>query len=115
ETLTLAKASRSGAMDQAVRDCLPAEVQVVRIGDVTFVGWPGEVFVEFAIEIRHRFPGTQIITLANGELQGYLVTQAAVDEKGYEASNALFASPAGAEELVEATQQLLAATSAAAR
>ena len=50
---------------------------------------------------------TCVISLANGELQGYIVTEAAVSEGGYEASNAIFA-PAAGQTLVEATVRLVA-------
>lgn len=107
ETLALAKAAAEGRVHQAAATCLPAEVQAIRIGPHAFVGWPGEVFVEFALAVRERFPDAWIITLANGDLQVYLVTQEAVDEKAYEAGNAIFASPASGEILVETTKQLL--------
>lgn len=115
ETLTLAEAKDNGALTEAARSCLPVEVQVVRIGDTPFVCWPGEVFVEFALAVRERYPAAQVITLANGDLQGYLVTQAAVDEGAYEAGNAIFASPEGGNILVEATLELLARESSASR
>ncbi len=107
ETVTLARAARSGAVAEAARECMPAEVQVVRIGDVCFVGWPGEVFVEYALRVREQYPAAHIITLANGDLQGYVVTQEAIDEGAYEAGNAIFASPASGEAMVETTLRLL--------
>ncbi len=109
ETLTLAKAAAEGRIEQAAATCLPAEIQVIRVGPHVFVGWPGEIFVEFALAVRERFPEAWIITLANGDLQVYLVTQQAVDEKAYEAGNGIFASPASGERLVDATVSLLTA------
>ena len=107
ETLTLAKLDREGKLDETVTDCMPAQVQILRLGNHFLVGWPGEVFVEFALQIRRRHPNAHIITLANGDLQGYLVTQQAVDEQAYEATNAIFASPVGGETLVDTTLRLL--------
>ncbi|HKI69554.1 MAG TPA: sialidase family protein [Verrucomicrobiae bacterium] len=52
-------------------------------------------------------PETFVITLANGELQGYLVTKEAVEGRYHEAGNALFASPGSGERLLQATRQLL--------
>ena len=95
ETLTLARASRSGRLRQALEACLPAEIQVLRVGPWKFVGWPGEVFVEYALEVKRRAPDTFLINLANGELQGYIVTEEALREGGYEASNALFGPESG--------------------
>lgn len=90
ETLTLAKAAADGRLEKAYQSCLPAEIQVIRINDWAFVGWPGEIFVEYALEVKRQRPNTFIISLANGELQGYVVTEQAAQEGGYEASNALF-------------------------
>ncbi|MCH2115719.1 MAG: neutral/alkaline non-lysosomal ceramidase N-terminal domain-containing protein [Pirellulales bacterium] len=107
ETLTLATAVEDGRLGNAARDCMPAEIQAIGIGPWTFVGWPGEVFVEFALEVRKHYPNAFIITLANGDLQGYLVTADAVKNKTYEAGNAVFASPDSGELLVANTLELL--------
>ena len=107
EMLTLARAYAAGRVAQVARESLPAEVQVIRVGPLFFVGWPAETFVDFALELKSSRPGVQLITLANGELQGYLVTQEAVDGGGYEASNALFESPKSARLLMQASLQLL--------
>ena len=112
ETVTLARADQNGLLRDAVEKCLPAEVQLIGIGPWTFVGWPSEVFVEFALEVRQRYPNAFIITLANGDLQGYLVTADAVKHKMYEASNALFSSPASPQLLVATTMKLLNTSSA---
>jgi hypothetical protein len=72
------------------RRSLPAEVQVIAIGPFFFVAWPGELFVEYGLELKRRVPNAFGITMANGELQGYVVTEEAAAEGGYEASNALF-------------------------
>ena len=107
ETVMLARAAQDGRLDDIARTCMPAEIQMIGIGPWTFVGWPSEVFVEFAIEVRQRHPNAFIVTLANGDLQGYLVTAEAVENKFYEASNAVFASPDSAQLLVANTCQLL--------
>jgi hypothetical protein len=107
ETLTLAKAAADGRLQAAAATCMPAEVQLIRVGQWNFVAWQGEIFIEFALSIKARCPNTFIISYANGDVQGYLVTQQAVDEGGYEASNALFKSPDGGNLLVDATLDLL--------
>jgi hypothetical protein len=86
---------------------MPAEIQLVRIGPWNFIAWPGEMFVEFAQEVKRRSPDTFLISYANGELQGYLVTREAVDEGGYESSNAIFRSPESGAMLVAKTLELL--------
>ncbi len=110
ETVALARASDSGELDAARESCLPAEIQAIGVGGQTFVGWPGEAFVEFAQRLRDRHPEAAVITLANGELQGYLVTAEAVQQRCYESGNAIFASPESGERLVAATLGLLSKT-----
>ncbi len=75
----------------------------MRIGDLFVVGLPGEQFVEYALEIKRRAPGRAfVISLANGELQGYIVTPAAAAVGGYEADWALFRPESGARMVVAA-------------
>ena len=84
---------------------MPAEIQLISVGDHTYVGWPGEIFVEYGLALRQAHPNAFLITLANGELQGYIVTPEAAREGGYEASNAVFAADSGGI-LVEHTLRL---------
>jgi len=104
----LAERKASGELEATSREnCLPAEIQVLRVGAQLFVSWPGEVFVEFALALREKRPDCRVITYANGHTQGYLVTAEAVEEGGYEASAATFKSPESAQALVSATIELL--------
>lgn len=107
ETVTLSRAAQSGRLEQAARACLPARVQVIRVGPWAFVGWPGEVYVEFALDVKKRFPESCVITLANSDLEGYIVTQEAVDQASYESGNAVFKSPDSGEMFVETAIDLL--------
>ena len=106
EALTLAEAAVDGRLERAYAAVLPAEVQVIRVGPWAFVGWSGEVFVEYGLAVKKRFADTYVISMANGELQGYIVTPEAAAEGGYEASNALFEPRAG-QILVDTTSRLL--------
>lgn len=108
ETAELARAARDGRLAAAVRECSPAEIQVIAVGPWKFVCWPGEFFVEYALEVKRRAPGAQVITLANGELQAYIVTPEADARNFYEARNALFAHGNGPR-FVDETLALLAA------
>ncbi len=108
ETATLARAAESGRMVDAAEACMPAVVQVISVGGWSFVGWPGEVFVEFALSIKEQFSDCHVVTLANGDLEGYLVTEQAVKAGTYESGNAVFRSPDSGLLLVEATAELLA-------
>ena len=110
ETAELAHAAVDGRLAAAARECSPAEIQLIEIGPWKFVSWPGEFFVEYALEVKRRAPGTFVVTLANGELQGYVVT-AEADAKGvYEARNALF-DPTNGPRMVQATLALIGAAS----
>jgi hypothetical protein len=103
----LARAAADGRLTDAAAQCLPAEIQVIRIGPWTFVAWPGEVFIEFELEIARAFPDTFVVAYANGELDGYLVTAEAAAEGGYEASLGIFRSPDSGARLVSETRALL--------
>ena len=106
ETLTLARASADRRLQEAYTSCLPAEIQTISIGTWNFVGWQGEIFTDYALEVKARCANTFVISMANGELQGYIVTEEAFNERGYEASNALFSHTSGIV-LVDATLGLL--------
>jgi neutral ceramidase len=111
ETLTLARAAAQGRLEGVYASVLPAEIQLISIGPWAFVGWQGEIFVEYALAVKAHQPNAYIISLANGELQGYIVTPEAVDEGAYEASNALFAPESG-QILVDRTIELLSSCQA---
>lgn len=95
ETLTLAQAAASGRLKEAYESCLPAEIQVFKIGPWIFAGWPGESFVDYALAVKEKSADTFVISLANGELQGYIVTPEAIARGSYEASNSLFSHESG--------------------
>lgn len=107
ETLTLAKAEKKGTLKAWAETCMPAEVQCFRLGSQRIAAFPGEIFVEFVLDLQAEFPGLHVITMANGELQGYLVTEEALEEGGYEANNALFKSPDGANILMDHAAEML--------
>ena len=106
ETLTLSRAALEGRLDDFYSSCLPAEVQVLGVGPWSFVGWPGEVFVEHALALKAHCANTFVISLANGEFQGYIVTEEAADKGGYEASNSIFGAQSG-QRLVDKTFELM--------
>lgn len=95
-TLTLTRAQADGRLEAKLATYLPADVQWLRIGEANLIGLPGECFTEYALEIKRRSPRrTFVISLVNGELQGYIVTPEAAAVGGYEAANAVFAAEAG--------------------
>ena len=56
ETLTLASLAVTGQLDAAAASVMRAEIQAMRIGPWTFVAWPGEAYVEFALAVRASHP-----------------------------------------------------------
>jgi hypothetical protein len=107
ETLTLARAHASGRLQKLIASVMPAEISLFRVGEWSFAGWPGEAFVEFALEVKAKAKNCFVIGLANGEVQGYLVTEEAVEKGWYEASNALFSSPESGNRFVQATLEMV--------
>jgi neutral ceramidase len=72
--------------------CAPAEVevdlQVVKIGPVSFVAIPGEVFSRLATDLRTLYnPRTYVVGYANGDI-GYLPPAEVYAEGGYEVNMA---------------------------
>jgi len=86
----------------------PYVATALTIGEICWVFWPGEVFAEFGLELKRRspFPITNVVTLANGGLPGYCVTQQAQATGGYETGNSIL-DPRTGDVLVETTLQLL--------
>ncbi len=106
EALLLSELAEKGELDVVYDTCLPAEVMMVKVGDWKFVGWPGEVFVEFGLSLKSQVKDISLITYANGELQGYVVTQEAHEKGFYEAGNSFFDPEAGYL-MLEATKRLV--------
>jgi hypothetical protein len=94
---TLARKQQSGEVDRRLDEIRPFEVQVLRIGAVAIAALPGEFFVEYGLDLKARAAmKSYLVTYANGELQGYIVTPAAVAAGGYEAASSMFPPQAGA-------------------
>jgi len=74
-----------------------AEMQAIAINDTILIGIPGELFVEFGLEIKKNSPfkHTYLIGLAN-ETVGYIPTPKAFKEGGYEVGGAPIAPESGA-------------------
>jgi hypothetical protein len=65
---------------------IDVELQAMRIGDLTIVGLPGEVFMEIGAQIEASIEGPSLILgYANGN-HGYYCTQASYEVGGYEPS-----------------------------
>ena len=87
--------------------CQKIPVTVMSVGDIAFVGYGGEPFTEYATRSRAFAPEMFVITcgLANGQ-QGYLPTQNAFLEGGYEARSSRF-TPTLPDELQQAAKEML--------
>ena len=71
-------------------------MQALRIGGTCIAAWPGEMFVEYGLELKKHAPlKSFVVAYANGELQGYVVTPKAVAAGGYEAASSMFDPSAG--------------------
>jgi len=108
DTLAYVRVSERGDQLSLRQDELPAEVQVIGIGETRIVGLPGELFVEFGITIQYRAPFDKVfvIELANGCLPGYACTARAYSQGGYETGASLLTGRSG-EQLVDAAVRLL--------
>jgi len=63
------------------------EVQVLRVGDVAFVGLPGEPFVEGQLQIKLRSPAASTyVAHMTAQYVGYLPTEPACSRGGHEAN-----------------------------
>lgn len=108
ETLTLAKLQATGEVDAVMKNYNPIDLQVIRIGDRCLAGFPCETFVEYGLALKQQTAlKTHPVTLVNGELHGYIVTEAAHAAGGYEAWNSFFAPAVGAR-LVATAERLVA-------
>lgn len=96
EAVVLATAQANGELEQWRSRYMPARVQAVRVGGAYLAGLPGECFVEYGLEIKKRagVPAA-VISLAGGELQGYIVTPEADAAGGYEAACSFFRPESG--------------------
>jgi neutral ceramidase len=102
----LAQSKLTGRIDAALKGCMPAEIQLMCVGPWKFVGWQGEVFIEYALAVRHANANTFVCTCANGAMAGYIATEQAAAEGGYEASTSVFSTDSG-KLLVATTQNLI--------
>ncbi len=77
------------AQKQATGLAIDYEVQAIRVGDWALVGLPGELFVEYALNIdaRSPFQETAVMAYTNG-VPGYIPTADAFAEGGYEVEGA---------------------------
>ncbi|MBQ4915837.1 neutral/alkaline non-lysosomal ceramidase N-terminal domain-containing protein [Maribacter sp. MMG018] len=96
ENLKLTKMWINGDLEKVYGSILPAEISSISLGEFYFVFLPGELFVEYSLKIKEKLPKKVFVsTLSNGVLGGYIVTEKAEKEGGYEASNSVFSAEGG--------------------
>jgi hypothetical protein len=87
-------------------EVISTDMTAARVGDATFVGAPGELFVEPGLAIKRRSPSPFTYILYNtNDYAGYIPTREAYAEGGYE-PNATLVGPGGAEVVEETGLQL---------
>ena len=65
------------------------EIMVMRLGEVVLAMYPGEIFVEFALNLKANFANTFIMTLSYANsAPGYIPYKTAYAEGGYEVDEA---------------------------
>lgn len=94
--LCLSRAEEQGVLKSFLVEAGEPEIQVLGIHGGVLVGIPGEIFVDYALDLKCR-AGSRVfpVSLVNGELQGYICTPDAAVAGGYEAANSLYAPEAG--------------------
>ncbi len=93
--LFLARTAATGTLEPVYAACTPAEIQVFRVGNRYYAGWPSETYVDYALAVRKKHPEAHVISLANGTLHGYITTPEAAASGLYESGAALFAPETG--------------------
>ena len=66
-------------------------VLCIALGDIAFVGLPGEPFTDIGRQIKENSPFSMTLVCCNANgSEGYFLTDEALNENGYETSSALF-------------------------
>jgi hypothetical protein len=93
---------------EMLKDELPLEVTVAKIGDICVACTQGEMFVEYGLKIKadSPYPKTMVFELCNGAAPGYIYTKEALEIGGYETDTSLLDAGCG-ENIVESILKLL--------
>ena len=72
------------------QDCSYAEIQIFRIGEVEIVALPGEIFVEYGLEIKKKSHSNQCLIFGNSNSYiGYVPLKESFEQGAYETRFAL--------------------------
>lgn len=85
------------------------EIQVIRMGEVAWVGWPGEPFAETGLQLKMNSPTYPTYIVHNTQFAGYIPTKAAFPNGGYETITSNWSKfvPEAADMIVEATLEMM--------
>ena len=72
-----------------LKDYVQGELQVIKIGNVMLLGLPGEVMVEIGLKLKAKNKNLIVCGCSNGYI-GYIPTESALREGGYEASSFMY-------------------------
>jgi neutral ceramidase len=96
ELVTLARLQAEGVLDRELIPYRTVPIQALRVGCGRFACLPGEWFVAYGLALKRGVRGPlAVVSLANGELQGYIVSRDAEGGSSYEAGMALFPAADG--------------------
>ena len=106
DQLGYVRMKKKGIKVELLEDEVPAEVQVLALGDTCVVGLQGEVFVEYGLYIKAMagFKTVIINELANGVLPGYLYTPESLVTGGYETDTSMLGEDFGKEYIGKALE-----------
>ena len=82
---------KKGAKIELYEDENPAEIQVIRLGELCVLGLPGEIFVEYGLYMKAMAGYSTVIVneLTNGCLPGYVYTPESLVTGGYETDTSM--------------------------
>ena len=97
DILGYAEMMEKGKKIELLEDEKPIELKVIKIGEQMLAFAPGEIFVEFGLEIKKAYnKGIVFVAeLSNGCLPGYVYTKEALDAGGYETDTSMLAEDMG--------------------
>lgn len=85
----------------------PVPLSVIQIADVAFVGFGGEAFTDYGRYMRDLAPDKFVVcSVCTNGYEGYLPTEEAFQQGGYESKSSLF-TPTLEQELISAAKELL--------
>jgi neutral ceramidase len=98
------------AVDRPWPDAATSSIQLLAIGPIRLLGIPAELFLDVALAIEASQPDNPPVIVAySSDLLGYIATERAFHEGGYEVTVGLL-GPGAAGQLVRAATDLLAQT-----